>query len=184
MFKWSLAVGVILANLITSALAGTVTLVTSRSELRGESFYLLGPAARADTDDLFHTCHCRLKWWNRGEIDHQCRYRIQRSAGSPWQGNFAPGDYLIGMGQLTPSAPIEIGFAHPVSGVGDNSDTTSSPRHHFHLSRRSIFTMAHNHSLPSRYLVSWITLLTIPRRSLEQQTPLKRLLLQNSSRLQ
>ena len=80
MFKWSLAVGVILANLITTALAGTVTLVTSRSELRGDdSIYwsqLPGP-----TLTIFSTPrHCRLKWWNRGEIDHQCRYRIQRPA--------------------------------------------------------------------------------------------------------
>jgi hypothetical protein len=38
--------------------------------------------------------------------------------GNPWDGNFAPGDFLIGTGQVNAAAPIDITFAHPVSGFG------------------------------------------------------------------
>jgi hypothetical protein len=118
MFKWSLAVGVILTNLITTAFAGTVSLVTSRSELRGDDSIYWGQLP-GPTLTIFPT---PVTVVSNGGIEAKLTTSVSTvfkdQQGSPWQGNFAPGDYLIGMGQLTPSVPIEIGFAHPVSGVG------------------------------------------------------------------
>jgi hypothetical protein len=118
MYKWILTVALVLISLTASALAGTITLVTDRSELNGNDeidwAQLPGP-----TLTIFPTPVSVLSNHGMGAtLTTGAGTVFKDQQGSPWQGNFAPGDYLIGMGQLTPSVPIDITFAHPVSGVG------------------------------------------------------------------
>jgi hypothetical protein len=84
--------------------------------------------------------------------------------GSPWQGNFAPGDHLIGMGELTPSIPIDITFAHPVSGIGTQLgyDIISTAPFSF-TEALNLYDADTTCSRLLLYPASWIMPPTIPR---------------------
>jgi hypothetical protein len=67
--------------------------------------------------------------------------------GNPWNGNFAPGDHLVGTGDVTPFAPIEITFATPVRGVGAQMgfDIIAAPGSPYYFTEvLTLYDSAHN----------------------------------------
>src|SRR5262249_31238155 len=115
---WSLAVGLVLTSLSVPALAGSLTLVTSRSEMGGNDLIDWGQLP-GPTLTIFSTPVSVSSSGGLGAtLTTSAGTVFKDQQGSPWQGNFAQGDHLIGTGQLTPSIPIDITFAQPVNGLG------------------------------------------------------------------
>jgi hypothetical protein len=118
MLKSGLAVGLVLTSLTLPALAGTITLVTNRSELNANDSINWGQLP-GPTLTIFPTPVGVLSDGGIGAtLTTSGGALFKDQQGNPWLGNFASGDYLIGTGQLTPSVPIDVTFARPVSGLG------------------------------------------------------------------
>jgi hypothetical protein len=99
-------------------LAGSLTLVTSRSEMDGNDLIDWGQLP-GPTLTIFSTPVSVISNGGMGAtLTTSVGTVFKDQQGSPWQGNFALGDHLVGMGQLTPSIPMDITFAQSVSGLG------------------------------------------------------------------
>jgi len=117
MLRQATLAATLLAGLSAPALAGTITPVGSRAALGGND--LIDWTQLPPSITVVPTPVSVVSDHGLGAVVTSPSGAVfSDQQGNPWAGNFAPGDRLVGTGQIVPSAPILITFADPVKAVG------------------------------------------------------------------